>query len=273
MSKASATKGNKGGKRTPVTPGMVFTMPLEDGRFGACRVVAPSSSARSVVAEASSWVGKKPAKLADVLPWKTLVLTHHAFDKKVERAHVDHLAPEDFKPIGTMDLTPQEQSLTCPTYGDWESFQRQALRQWRWDNEHDKVLEEDAAKEAAKEAVAEQARAAESVRQAELSFAVLKKSRPFAAWKGSVPNAVIPKAQALLTHCIERLEKLGADAKKREKTAALKELIVGFNELNKANDAWIGKAEGELIDTVFNDVVAASGLDPEEKVADKWRDW
>lgn len=247
-------------------------MPLANGGWGACRVLGASDEAREVIAEATSWIGDAPPTLADLTPFRPLVLSHHSWQRSIHRLNVPTKPPATFRAIGIQLLTSREATVTCNDWSGWEDLADQALLQWRWDHERKKVLAEDAEEDAAEARASEVSQARQDTRRIALTLPKVRVAKLFASWKGSVKSGIVKESRALLVTCVDELVALGPKPRKAAKIAVLKKCIEGFNELDARHDGWIATIEREDICDAFQDVVAASGL-TEAALADRWRDW
>src|SRR5262249_17341571 len=104
------------GKRTKArakpslpNPGDAFLMPLEDGRYGVCRVLRRPTSeeakfhgAGCVLVAASPWIGDAAPDLNDPRLRQIHVLTHHNWGKTPDVNWVSYPVPKSFRLLGTI---------------------------------------------------------------------------------------------------------------------------------------------------------------------------
>src|SRR5262245_28462810 len=144
------------GKVALPNPGDAFLMPVEDGRFGVCRVLRHgarenwlANGGSGVLAAASSWIGRQPPDVSDLRLREILVLNHHAWKNVKEMNWVNDPAPPSFRYIGVIPPSPAEKRATCGSSASWEHFPQQLYSQWRWDHERAEVLRDDASEKEA----------------------------------------------------------------------------------------------------------------------------
>ncbi len=248
-------------------------MPLEDGRFGACRILGAGGSRTFQLVEASAWIGAAPPTLADLVPWRTLLLTHHAWKSVLERAFVQHAPPPEFRLLGVVALTRAERELTGHRYSRWDNLPPQVLLQWRWDHDREALLAEEARRKGDAARAADIASERERERRSRLTFAAIRKAAPLSDWEGRLPAPVVAQSRALLAACLERLERLGRTAREEDRLGALRALVEGFNALDAAQGPWIETVERERLCALVADLAAAAGLPGREELADPWRTW
>lgn len=127
-----------GRRRKPVVlPAIAttFAVPLEDGRYGACRVLRHTTpdeeeqfGKKSCLVACSAWVGETVPDVEDP-PLRTILqLTHHHWKGELGVLWVSRRQPDDFIEIGRIVPTVEEQSL-CSTSGSWRAFRIQPYKQ------------------------------------------------------------------------------------------------------------------------------------------------
>jgi hypothetical protein len=146
------------------------------------------------------------------------------------------------------------------------------LTQWRWDNDRDALLAEDAIE---KKADDERFLAAQQQRREYLSRVTLEDLRGrrfFRGWR-ILPAGPIRASRKIMTHTIEQLLEVGLDAPEEERLAILQRCIESFNELDAEFGGFIETDEREDICEESEAIVHACGLGSYEDLADRWRDW
>src|SRR5262245_44268565 len=89
-----------------VEPGVVFALPLEDGRWGACRVLRKADDSSRVLVLSCAWVGDAPpADLSAPGLTTPLVLTHHSWKGARNLCWVDEPVPPDAVRLGNLPPT------------------------------------------------------------------------------------------------------------------------------------------------------------------------
>src|SRR5579871_5520527 len=131
-------------------PGSVFLVPLEDGRFGAVRVLRTKSEGRYACAFVvpSRWIGTSAVRPSDDAIRLPLLLTHHQWANKRDAAWVCTPPPASFIPVGSIEIKAADSLIAEEVYQGWDGFPLQILLQWRWDNDREAVLAGDVAEKA-----------------------------------------------------------------------------------------------------------------------------
>jgi len=134
--------------------GTVFVTPLENNRVGICRVVrflgqGGDAGAPSALIAVSDWISETAPSLADPAIRRILLLNHHSWKAKPATIWVHEPPPTNFVMLGCIEIFQEDLDLQCNSFGGWEGTARQALLQWRWDNDRDVVLAEDIVRKAA----------------------------------------------------------------------------------------------------------------------------
>lgn len=269
-------------KAVPVrlpTAGTVFLMPLEDGRFGACRVLRENVGEErkrhgepAVLVAGSAWIGTSPPELADPRLREILHLTHHNWKNRPEVNWVSVPPPEDFRAIGHLEPDDLDRGYECLTSGGW-GFALQALRQWRWDHDWENVLREDAEK---KEREAQQREEAERQRKAALAaltLVQLRNKRRFGRWKDAVPAKATTDCRKLFRETIDALMELGPKPAERKVLPILQACVERLNELDVKHGNFIDTLTREDLCEEFDEIVIVSGLGERPDLVDEWREW
>jgi hypothetical protein len=175
--------------------GSVFLIPLEDGRFGACRILRSVENRmgykRVILAELSRWIGREPPDLADPELRRPLRLTHHKWRGKVERVWSDAPAPDEFRFLGVLEPDARDRRVACYAHGSWAAFPWQRFMQWRWENEREAVLAEDAATALPRPAAV----TSNNQTPPAPSIAPLQRAKHFESWTGHVPGQQLEAAR------------------------------------------------------------------------------
>lgn len=123
-------------KLAPVA-GDAFAVPLEGGRFAACRVLAVGERSDTLLVANANWISQQlPGALNPALR-SVLCLTHHSWDGRPSAVWVSGAPPDDFIPIGNIPLEPGEPAIPEPGMGAWPFFRIQPHEQWLWDHPED----------------------------------------------------------------------------------------------------------------------------------------
>ena len=266
-------------KTEPLAVGAVYAMPLEDGRWGACRVVRGRLREEfdrwkgySVVA-ATAVVADAPPALGHPDLRRIIVLNHHAHRGDPAATWLTGPPPKAFKSMGHLAPSPDEATLHCDGVSSWEYLAVQALMQWRWDHDRAAVRAQDAARDA--ELKARQVELAKKRKQwlDELTYAKFLERKLFPHWSSPIPQKMIAASRKLMKQTATRLKALGAKPDREAARLVLRDCILGFNKLDEENDHWIGTIEREDICEHFYELAHIAGFDNEPELADEWRDW
>jgi hypothetical protein len=280
--KAPTAKARAKSQLPKPEPGDTFAVPLEDGRYGVCRVLRKEAirpgmfpmktRGPSYLIVPSAWVGATLPQVDDPALRKKLVLTHHAWRKWKVSWWVSGPVPDDYVFLGVIRPTATEAKMECRAHGHWDTALDQVLLQWRWEHDRAAVLAEDEATEAA-EAEARRKRAIQ--KYAPRPGATLKslaKRHFFLYWLNFVPDDLLEKSRAVMTSTVKALLTLGTSAPARERLAVLRKCIESFNDLHKAHP-FIAEIEREDICQDFRAMARAAGLGDCQKLADGWATW
>lgn len=155
-------------EQMPTTAGAAFAFPIGDGRFSVCRVLLdPSSHVQrgqsldwmtrfldglrksKILIACSNWIGNGIPQ-ADDPALRTILHLNRGCYKDwpiVLWISLTEDMPEDFIYIGTIVPSAKEIEINCSVAGSWSWVTRQPLAQWRWDNDRDALLAEEAKQE------------------------------------------------------------------------------------------------------------------------------
>ena len=97
----------------------------------------------------SDWISESAPSLTDPAIRRILLLNHHSWKAKPATTWVHEPPPTNFTTLVHIEILREDLDLQCNSYGlGWEGTARQALLQWRWDNDREAVLAEDVVKKA-----------------------------------------------------------------------------------------------------------------------------
>lgn len=276
----------------PIKPGNVYLMPLADGRLGVCRVIkreaAPRGRAQlgsilvvaspwigldSFLVVASPWIGRAPPELTEPRLRDILILTHHSWDNHPEALWTIDPLPGSFKLLGVVEPSPNEELMQCPSFGEWSTLALQVLLQWRWDNDREALLEEDAEEE--KRRTVERATEARRRREylEDLTLEALRRKKWLKTWTSFPPAKATSACRKNFRDTVDALIRLGPEAKREEVLAILQACIERFNSLDATMGHFIETVEREILCEEFEEIAHAAGLGESEDLADKWREW
>lgn len=253
--------------------GDAFLLPLEDGRFGLCRVLrcedAELEIQRGALIELSAWIGAEPPDLDDPALREPLLLTHHLYQGDPQRIWETEPPPRSFRRLGQIEVLPAEREVECLSFGFWEDLPESRLTQWRWEHDRDALLAEDEAERAREDA--EEAAAAAARKPPTL--ANLRRRKPFKEWQGQLPDAAVEASRAVIKDCLAALKPLGKQPDPEAARALIRAGVERFNELD-GDVLEIQTLEREAIADWFNLIAEACGLiEQGEDVTEPWREW
>jgi hypothetical protein len=255
-------------------------MPLPDGRYGVCRIIRQSDpeeekwqGGRHALVAVSSWIGEEAPDVNDPRLRDILALNHHAWDNELEVNWVSDPVPGSFRRLGTIEPSHDEERIERFSYTGWESFPLQVYLQWRWDNERETVLREDARQRELMEREREESAKRRQEYLGGLTLDGLKEKRRFSEWEGYAPDEVIAACRIVFRETIDSVVELGANPNEQAVLAVLRRCVERLNELDEQYDQFISTIEREDLCEEFEEVVHASGLRGYENLADRWREW
>jgi len=219
----------------------------------------------------SSWIGSSAVRPSDDEIRRPLILTHHSWRGKIEALWVGALPPPSFIPAGSIEITEADNAIEEEVYSAWESLPLQLLLQWRWDNDREALLLEDAAKNAAQ---AEQVRIA-AERRAEmlrtLTLEGISERTWFENWDEELDGPNLAASRQLLANLVDSLRKAPALTKTVVRQW-LRATVKDFNRLDTKN-RFIETTHREDICEALEIIMAAARQPELAEEVDKWREW
>ena len=253
--------------------GSVFVAPLADGRFGVVRVLRTKSQSGYAFAFVvpSSWIGRSAVRPSDSDIRLPLFLTHHSWANRREALWVSTPPPSSFVPVGALEITAADDALEHEAYSAWESLPIQILLQWRWDNDREALLIEDAAKKAKEieERMASNERRAEMLRTVTLEN--VSDRIWFDTWDEELDGSNLSASRRLVADLVNRLR----TAPKLTKVVArrlLRSTVKEFNQLD-ALSQFIETTHREDICEALEIIMAAARYPELADEVEEWRDW
>ena len=226
--------------------GTAFAVPLEDGRFGACRVIRRASSREAkehgldcILVACSAWIGDVVPEVQDSALRSILYLTHHSWDNEPQLLWISEPPPDDFIEIGTVKSSWKDRWIKCSVFGTWYSARIQPLAQWRWDNERDSVLSEDKPKE---EENLRRSRNEQQDREAYLARITLEElceHQFFSNWTSYPPESAILASRQIMSDTVRNLIDLGSNAPESKRMSVLQACIERFNAIDADMEHFI----------------------------------
>lgn len=252
--------------------GSVFAYRLPNKLYTAFRVLKTKrmDGEKYVLAVCSPYISKTlPTTITDEMK----LILHPSRWKKPSMYWIDDPAEEGMVLLGMVAPSAEEKQLKTDSYGGWLNFQYDALTHWRWENEREKLLAEEAAEDQAAHEKYEKVLAElEEVRKS-MTLEKLAKYKFFPDWD-DYPSAKVIKAcrQVMKDHVVQLLA-LGKTGTKPQKKALIKACVEAFNALNTRHDDFIDTDIREDIVEAISLLSIASGLGEMGDQIDNWRNW
>jgi hypothetical protein len=246
-------------------------MPLEDGRYGACRVLRKKEEEGdvSVLAAATPWIGSTAPSLDEPLLRVILGSTHHNREGEGKVLWISEAVPATFTRLGVLEPTKQQARLDCQTFGGWMSLSIGVFTQWRWDHDREALLEEERQQEEHAKASREKQRVAYKPLPSP-GLHEMARQAAFKSWRGYVDAEILQESRAIVRATIRALLALGPDAPAAAKLDVIRECVEGFNDID---DGWICTIEREDICELIDELGARVDLDDFGEELEAWRDW
>lgn len=234
-----------------LTPGSLYRFGISEKLYGVCRIdkVFPADSeiAREHYLNdaqedcyqitVTPWLDESPTDFSDPLLQATFHLTHHSWKNEAQIILVNGPAPKEFEWIGSVTPNAQMALTEYRIQGCWNAsgFGDQLMRQHEWDTGDPKEI---LAREAAERQVAfekqRQEKEARKQRLAALGPEGFTAQNPFEHWASrAIPAALTSEAQTLFRQTMNSIAAAKPRSRKKAVLAALKEMIQGFNKLQK----------------------------------------
>lgn len=261
-------------------PGTALLMPLDDGRFGVCRVLRLSSEeevayqgAVQALVAMSPWIGEELPDIRDPRLREIHALTHHSFKEAPCVLWVAGPPPDSFRVVGEIEPTPEEAERPCSGSSAWPWFPLQLIAQWRWDHERVEVHREDESKRAKVEAA--NRNAAQQYREYldSLTLEDLLNRTWFEGWKGFVPAKALRACRETVRRAIQGLIDLGPNPGAKSVVRILRDCVHEINAIDDQNGNFIETVAREDLSEAFDEIAHAAGLRVEAGVALRWADW
>lgn len=162
MTVRPARSARRAAPANPVVPlGAAFGVPLGDGLYGLCRVIARATAretslvdlrgataAAAVLVLATRWTGTREQLVSatrDPRARKPLVVTHHGNRNKKYVICVHDVPPPDFVPVGELAPSPADARLRNVHFA-WATLPLQYRSQLAWEANPDAVRAADRAR-------------------------------------------------------------------------------------------------------------------------------
>jgi hypothetical protein len=131
-------------------PGAVYVFPLDDGGFGACRVLRRSTDeetakwGRCLIVANTPWFGTALPSIDDPRLRQILVLTHHSFKAEPHVKWIDEVPPASFQRLGSVPPTAEESRIEVQRFRQqraipWRFMPMQRSLQLSWDDDRERA--------------------------------------------------------------------------------------------------------------------------------------
>ncbi len=248
-------------------------MPPEGGRVGVCRVIRKELKEIPVALVAvSDWISKEPPPLNHPAVRKILVKNHHNWKNVPEVIWVSSPPPKEFRLLGVIDVLSEDTKIDSTWHGGW-NFSEQPLMQWRWDNEREAVLAEDAAKNELELAKRKEAIQKRTKYLAAISFSELLAKDLFPTWDDYPPKAAKDGCQKIIQSFIRVLDGAEKPLDRNFVSKELKKCIEEINEFDSQNKNFIETVERDDLFEVFENILNAAKFQDLVKSVVDWKDW
>lgn len=250
------------------TVGDVYAVLLQDGRYGACRIVEKSGLELLLVV--CDWIGNEPPHLSD--PVLRTIMRRNSFEwgGQLFVRWIIGSPPPEFRYLGHLEPLPQEKRVPCHAGTHWDAIPRAILQETEWEHDRDAAISKvEQTTLLVQRRLVEQ----ESKRRAELTFETLRGERLFSAWEADLPKKLVAICRQVFRDTIDRLVASGRSAPEAAVLGVLRECIERFNALHEEHEQFIETIEREDICRHFDELVHLSGLKGYNDLADQWRTW
>lgn len=254
--------------------GMVFAMPLRDGRIGVCRILRKEiQTIPCALVAVSDWIGNEPPPLEDPAIRRILVKTHYKWSNIPEVMWVMSPPPPEFRALGLIRLLPEDTKAQSDWYGGWNSFPNHVLLQWRWDHEREALLAEDAAREKQESINRGEAEEKRSIYLASLTFSQLLEKDLFPTWDEYPGDGIKRECQNVIQTFIHTLNQADQPVARKFAADELKKCIKQLNLLDAQNKHFIETEEREHLHLVLEDVLHVARQPGLVDKIEVWRKW
>lgn len=249
-----------------VQVGDVFALPLDDGRWAACRVLTKATGPVRVVVQSLAWLDDAlPDDLSDPRLSTPLILTHHSWHGRPYFHWVTDPVPADAVYLGRLSLSQADLALEADSEGSWSTFRLQPRLQWRWDHDREAVLAEDARAQQDQESAEHQQQFAYQPLPA-TSLHEKRRATPLRGWTGSRESEEVRLARRILRDLMDELIALEDDGDEVTRFDAFCRAVNRFNDTD-----FIDTLEREEICEELLDLADLVGLTDYDVAS--WRDW
>jgi hypothetical protein len=170
-----------------------------------------------------------------------------------------------------IEITTKDDAIACEVYSAWETLPLQILLQWRWDNDREALLIEDAAEKARQ---AEERRIADQ-RRAELLRTVtldsLSNRTWFETWDEELDGPHLSASRQLVCGLVDNLRSV-PELTETVARRLLRATVREFNRLDAARQ-FIETTHREDICDAFEIIMAAARHPELADRVEEWRDW
>ena len=178
--------------------------------------------------------------------------------------------------IGSVTPSGEDKVADTNSFGHWSNLQQDALKQWCWENDRDKLQALGVAERNEKVARRKRADDLQAAHDAQMKSLTLKKLATykfFPDWDDFPPPKVIAASRKVLKEHVDKLILLGDTAARLKKSKIIKSCVEAFNALNNQHDDFVDTDIREDIIIELGRLSRASGLGEMTKEVEDWRAW
>jgi hypothetical protein len=263
--------------------GAVFLTHLSDGRFGAIRILRDTPPEDSiqlcrnhVFVGVSTYIDSAKAIISDPRLREIIRLNHHLWKNAYAVAWIPDPIPDDFQYIGEILPSPDEIKINHLGFARGWKISEQVLFQWRWDNERDLVLQEDAKKQEFEKLEKEKEELLHQRNIASMTLEKLKNKRRFVKWKRLIHLSNIEATRAIFDSMISELVRAGENPEKSRIQQIFTQCVEEINRLDEEKGYFIETEEREDILKELIEIGLVCGLPSSQaiiEIADEHRKW
>ncbi len=225
-----------------------------------------------VLAVCSPFISKeRPSGITDEMKRNLYPTFHGLKGKKPSLYWVSYPLDSTSLVIGSVTPSKEEKLFERASFGHWLNLQHDALTQWRWDHEREKLLADESAEQTARHERAGRIQAAHDAQMKSMTIEKLAKYKFFPGWENYPPTKVTNASRQLLKAHVAQLITLGTAGSKFQKSAIIKSCVEAFNTLNSQHDDFVDTDIREDIIDEISKIASASGLGEMAKKIDNWR--
>lgn len=253
------------------SPGEVFHFKLQNGLYGACRIIRRNTpeelkhdGAPMVLVATSTFIGQTIPDSMNKKIKEILILTHQSHNGSEDICWVLEPPPKEYVKFALIESINSELHKECYSYGGWSSS-LQANLQWHWDNGSN----EEELKEIINSIIEEQ----EEVNTEPQTIKELLDRAKLLEWEDCIPENALVKVRELLQKTMEEIFTIKPTPKNRKGRKIIKECVHNLNTLNMEYNDFICTTEREDLCEILCNLLEFLGVESPEEVIEENRNW